>query len=400
MHNIARSIVILDEVQTLPRRLLAPLLGMMKELSERWQCDFVFSTATLPAFEHPPSQKDLRWMPGTIQEIVRQPERLRGKLKRAEIRWEIESPTDWRHIAERMLARRQALCIVNLRDHASDLYSAVTRLAADRVLDAAAVFHLSTRMCAAHRLRVIEAIRERLLAQQPCWVVSTQLVEAGVDLDFPLVMRALAPLDSIVQAAGRADREGKLTAELGRAAGEVVVFLPEDNRLPPHEYKEATGRTETLARDALKRGEAIQVDSGTALLAYYERYYGESCPEELGQRLQAMREIGKANNRGQFATLAGEFEMISNRTLDVFAPDDDEARAAIEELRGIGRLTAALRRRLQRHVIGLYPQEFQRAHGVLEELRPGGNIWIATSYDKKLGLISRPGPEHYVISGA
>ena len=127
------------------------------------------------------------------------------------------------------------------------------------------VFHLSTRMCAAHRLRVLAEIRQRLKAGESCHVVSTQLVEAGVDVDFPLVLRALAPLDSIVQAAGRADREGKLTAALGKPGGKVVVFLPEDHKLPPNEYKEAAGITEAIAKQELEDGKSVQVDSAEAI---------------------------------------------------------------------------------------------------------------------------------------
>jgi CRISPR-associated endonuclease/helicase Cas3 len=141
------------------------------------------------------------------------------------------------------LAAEQSLTIVNLRDHARELFSVVEAAVAERGLAPAGIHHLSTRMCAAHRLRAIETIRGRLKAKLPCHVVSTQLVEAGVDLDFPLVLRALAPLDSIIQAAGRADREGKLTANLGEPGGRVVVFLPEDNRTPPNEYAEGTALT-------------------------------------------------------------------------------------------------------------------------------------------------------------
>ena len=396
VHNIARSIVVLDEVQTLPRRLLAPLLGMMKELAEDWKTNFVFSTATQPAFERPDSKRDLRWPPGTLREIVREPEELRAKLRRAELRWEIQNPVGWPQVAERALAASQCLAIVNLRDHASELFDQVQRLAQERGMDRDGIFHLSTRMCAAHRLRVLEKIRERLKASLPCHVVSTQLVEAGVDVDFPLVLRALAPLDSIVQAAGRADREGRATAESGHPAGMVVIFLPEDHRLPPNEYKEATEKTKTVVEQARLNGEKVQVDSVEAMALYFERYYGECDNEALGSKLVEMR----LNKNLKFATLANEFEMIGNRTKDVFVPDDDEARAAIAHLRGSYQLTGELRRRLQRHTVGLSPTEFNKARGVIEEFPAGSEIWIAAdyAYDERLGMIFEPGAGTYIVS--
>src|SRR5690606_3025017 len=150
---------------------------------------------------------------------------MRRQLNRARISWEIDEAVSWEYVAGRLLDVSQCLAIVNLRDHANELYQLLKMQAAQRGLDSTACFHLSTRMCAAHRLRVLDQIRARLKDGHPCWVVSTQLIEAGVDVDFPRVLRALAPLEAIIQAAGRADREGKLTALNGAPGGEVIVFL-------------------------------------------------------------------------------------------------------------------------------------------------------------------------------
>jgi len=393
VHNIARSIVILDEVQTLPRRLLGPLLGMIHELSEDWGVNFVFSTATQPAFERRSPKPDLRWEPGTLTEIVRDPAPLRTALKRAEIHWEIDRAITWPQVAERAMSNFQCLVIVNLRNHASELYREVLRAARERGTGAEVVFHLSTRMCAAHRLRKLDRIRKRLRDGEPCYVVSTQLVEAGVDVDFPLVLRALAPLDSIVQAAGRADREGRLTAELGRPGGDVVVFLPEDNKMPPHEYAEAARITEAMAKQALESGNSIQVDSVEAMKQYFEKYYGVD-DKVLGKELIGLRQSQS------FATLAQQFEMISSRARDVFVPDDEEARSAIEQLYASKQLTLDLRHRLQRHTVGLNPSEFQEASRVLCELAPASEIWIAVdqAYNEELGLVFDLGAESLILS--
>jgi len=393
VHNIARSIVILDEVQTLPRRLLGPLLGMIRELSDDWGVDFVFSTATQPAFERRQSAKpDLRWPPATLTEIVRDPAPLRAALKRAEIHWEIENAVTWPQVAARATSQPQCLAIVNLRDHASELYREVLRATRERGIEAEAVFHLSTRMCAAHRLRKLERIRQRLRDDDPCYVVSTQLVEAGVDVDFPLVLRALAPLDSIIQAAGRADREGRLTAALGRPGGTVVVFLPEDKRMPPLEYAEAARITEAMAKEALESGASIQVDSFETMKQYFERYYGVD-DIVLGKELVVLRQSQS------FAELSRRFEMISSRARDVFVPDDDEACDAIKSLYATKQLTRDLRRRLQRHTVGLNPSEFQKAEAVLSELAPASEIWIAVdqAYDDELGLVFSAEPMAFIL---
>jgi CRISPR-associated endonuclease/helicase Cas3 len=370
VHNIAGSIVILDEVQTLPRSLLAPLLAMIRELSEHWGCTFVFSTATQPAFQKPADahRQDPRWPPGTIREIVKEPANLQIALKRVVIEWELARKTTWTELAERILDHTSVLCVVNLRDHAGDLFDEVTKQAGIRADEC---FHLSTRMCAAHRLTTLARIKSRLKGKLPCRVISTQLIEAGVDLDFDVAFRALGPLDAILQVAGRADREGLLTARDGCPAGRLVVFRPEDERTPPNDYKEATGITGAMAQEALRLGKSIQPDSMDDMARFWNRYFGEG--HDLGSPLQERR------LNAMFATLASEFEMISNRTLDVFVPYDDQARQAIDELRRIGLLTVDLRRRLRRYAVGLQPWEFEKAKGVIGRIGKDNDIWAAVT---------------------
>jgi hypothetical protein len=163
--------------------------------------------------------------------------------------------------------------------------------------------------------------------------------------------------------------------------------------MPPNEYAEATAITESIVEQARLDGKSVQVDSAEEMAAYFERYYGVSDCRVLGSELEALRQ------RLKFATLADEFEMINNRTRDVFVPDDDEARAAIAQLRSTYQLTSDLRRTLQRHTVGLNPSEFKKAHGVLEEFDAVNEIWIAAdyAYDECLGMIFEPGPERLVL---
>ncbi len=384
VHNIARSIVILDEVQVLPRPLLAPLLGMIQELSNDWGCSFVLSTATKPAFEQPSeaNARDLRWKPGTVREIVRAPAALHSRLCRVSIDWRIETPVDWPEVARWMLVHEQALCVVNLRDHASRLFDEIELLATGET----AVFHLSTRMCPAHRLERIAEIRLRLREKQPCLVVSTQLIEAGVDIDFPFAFRALGPLDSIVQVAGRADREGLITATLGRPGGKLVVFKPVDHRTPPNEYANATDITEVLAKIS-----SIQPPDLDMMASFFEAYYASI------DQLDPLKFV-EMRKKAQFRTLAEQFEMISSRTQDVFVPFA-EGKTMIDELYGIGRLTADLRRRLQRYTVGLLPWEFREAQeGVLSRLTEDCDVWIAgdAAYSEKKGLLTAADPARLV----
>jgi CRISPR-associated endonuclease/helicase Cas3 len=382
VHNLARSVVILDEVQTLPRQFIQPILGMMEDLAKNWCVTFLFCTATLPAFEKS-KPDDPRWESGTIQEIMPHPRELFGQLKRVEVEWPRGKRT-WKEIALAVVGARRALCIVNTRNHALALYREVS---GRPELDSASVFHLSARMCPCHRLKTIAAIKERLEdPAAPCVVISTQLVEAGVDLDFPVVYRAVGPLDSIAQAAGRCDREGWLTAKLGRPAGKVIVFEPEEPKLPPGVYLEATERTQALIREG-----GLSIDDPDCIRRYFDRLYGEA---DLGEELEQLRTDLRFRDVGE------KFKMIADNSQSIFVPYDAQARDLIGQLNAAGVLHLNVRRRLQRYTVGLYPNEIQTAaqRGVLYEVRRGSDLWVCPEgfYDEKLGFVMGPSPDQMV----
>jgi CRISPR-associated endonuclease/helicase Cas3 len=221
LHNIARSVVIVDEAQTMPTDFLIALLDVMRQLTTHYGCTLVLSTATQPALGMrdalPEGLNDVR-------EIVEDPRVLAQALRRVAVRWPDEAPTPYGQIANAMFERKQVLAIVHRREDAR-------RLA--ELLPDEGCYHLSTRMCAAHRFEILKSIRASLSRDAPCRVVSTQLIEAGVDVSFPVVYRAMAGLDSLAQAAGRCNRNGELIAADGNAAmGEFIVFRAET--LPPH----------------------------------------------------------------------------------------------------------------------------------------------------------------------
>jgi CRISPR-associated endonuclease/helicase Cas3 len=212
LHNIVNSVVVLDEAQLLPPDFLIPILEALDELRKNYGVTIVFCTATQPAFS-PRKTPDFRFKGMTgINEIVEDPSVLHKGLKRVEISIppDLTAPCSWEIVAESLQRYQTVLCIVNRRDDARMLWSLMPN----------GTYHLSALMCGAHRSSKIKEIRQRLKDGFPTRVISTQLVEAGVDLDFPFVWRALAGLDSIAQAAGRCNREGLLKK------GEVHVFVP------------------------------------------------------------------------------------------------------------------------------------------------------------------------------
>jgi CRISPR-associated endonuclease/helicase Cas3 len=223
LHRLARSVIILDEAQALPPHLLTPILDVLGRLCTDYGSSVVFSTATQPAFETIQAFAGI-----AATEIVPQPERYFAALKRVRYEWYTERALSWDEVAALIKDEPQVLVVLNTKADALALLDA---------LGDPAALHLSTLLCGAHRRHVIREVKRRLVAGEPCRLVSTQVIEAGVDLDFPLVLRALGPLDSVIQAAGRCNREGKLPC------GRVIVFRPQDGGLPPGAYKAAAGIT-------------------------------------------------------------------------------------------------------------------------------------------------------------
>ena len=260
LHNIARSVVVFDEVQTLPFPLLDPILVALVRDPPRQVRSLVLVRIGHAAAlkQRSPNLTSGFAVDGTeCHEIVPELGRTFAIFRRAtlELPCLTEPPWTWDDLVTRLEGTSQALIIVNLRKHAQDLFDRL------RVARTPGLFHLSSTMCAAHRTDrlgrkdrpVPGTIYHALKSDEPCVVVSTQVVEAGVDLDFPVVYRAIGPLDAIIQAAGRCDREGKRTLAAGRPGGRVVVFKPAARpAMPPGFYEEAT----TKALDFLEENSA------------------------------------------------------------------------------------------------------------------------------------------------
>ncbi len=309
LHRIANSVVLFDEVQTLPLSLAIPTIATLSHLSSRYNTTVVFSTATQPAFKHLDAHVrkycSCGWNP---TEIVPANLRLYERARRNRFRWPSDSlpAISWKSLAEEMASdsNGQVLCIVNLKKHAMALYHELAQLGAE------GIYHLSTNMCPAHRQAVLNEVRTRLGMGMPCRLVSTQCVEAGVDIDFPCVYRAIGPLDSIAQAAGRCNRNGLLES------GEVTLFIPEvkdqDKIYPDGAYGQAAGVTQILL--AKYRSQGLDMNSPAVFEEYYRELYDISRPEER------KRELTDAIDLRDFEKVASTYRLIDNNTINILVP--------------------------------------------------------------------------------
>lgn len=304
LHNIAGSVILIDEVQTLPSRMREPLFDVLLELVYHYRVTVVLTTATQPALDT--IQKSLKAHGVEVSEIAPDPTRLFRRLKRVDYHWPNGVVRDWENIAEAMSHHDQALAVVNSIADAGTLF--------EEIGDDEA-FYLSTRLCQAHRRDILRRIRSRLDANQPCTVVSTQLIEAGVDISFPVVFRALASFDRIVQAAGRCNREGELDR-----LGDVFVFDPgPDGSMPPGDYRLGANVTEVL----LRAGE-LDPDDPESLTAYFSTLY-RYIPSDA-------KEIQAKRLRHDFVDVRKAARLIDDDTFRVYVPyvntiDDDRTKS-------------------------------------------------------------------------
>jgi CRISPR-associated endonuclease/helicase Cas3 len=365
VHAIARSVVVLDEVQTLPPPLLIPIVDVMNELARRYAVSLVLCTATQPALQRRPSFP--RGFAGA-RELVREPLRHFQALRRVEARWpaDLYTPEPWPQLAARIAEQPAALAIVHRRDDARIL----CELLPDDTL------HLSAAMCPAHRSEVLREVRRRLGGGQPCRLIATQLVEAGVDLDFPVVFRALAGLDALAQAAGRCNREGR------RERGTLEIFVAE-TAPPPGELRRALDAARILAR---QRGGQPDLFSDPRLYTdYFLQFYG-SPSDERG--LQTDR----ADCR--FEEVARKFQMIENGQEPLVIPFDDACRELLRRLRAREGAPRMLRRRLQRYAVSIPRRQHTalQALGAALETEAGSGIVVLADpfhhlYDPRFGLL-------------
>jgi CRISPR-associated endonuclease/helicase Cas3 len=368
LHNIARSVVLLDECQTLPPDLVAPSCSMLGQLAAQLGCTLVFCTATQPAFDHADMPERLTG----VREIIPTRLNLFSRLSRVCASWPgRDEVLDWPAVADRMCAEGSALCIVNTRRAARDLFHELRR----RVGEDA--FHLSTSMCPAHRLEVLDRVQKRLDEGQPCCLVSTQLIEAGVDIDFPFVLRELAPLEAILQAAGRCNREGKRNGPDGTPGGKVLVFRSAEGRMPPDRwYHAGRGVVET---SFLNAGREPRLEEPEDIREYFQRLYRTGDLD--AHKIQASR------LRGDFREVAGSYRLIDDDGEPVVIATWQERAEEIAELLADlrQRPTRSVYRRLSRFSVNVRRDELGALSVTIAEEVSGLFVWRG-AYDPHLGL--------------
>jgi len=370
LHNIAGSVVILDEVQTLPVGLLRPILDVLNELVAHYRVSVVLCSATLPAFQEEVGSFALR----NVREIVPNPERLFQALHRVEYDLsQTDTSWPWERVAEEIRKTPSCMVIVNTKQDALQLLEA---------LGDPDALHLSTLLCGAHRRYVLNVVRDRLAKKEPCRLVTTQVVEAGVDLDFPVVLRAMGPLDRIVQAAGRCNREGLLPGN-----GRVVVFVPEAGGLPRGAYETATAITTGILRHG-----GLDMSDPVLYRAYFRSLYGA--------RDQDVKRIQNAREVLDFPEVAKRFRLIEDDTIPVvvrYPPECDRVDGLIQRLRSGEENFRRLIRRLQPYIVEVrrHRLEEMKQSRLVTELRPELYLW-GGRYDDVRGLVGL-GPEDLVV---
>lgn len=305
LHNIARSVVVFDEAQTVPPRLAVPTLASISELVRNYGCSAVFCTATQPAFEVLANRvKELCGEPWHPTEIV--PEGLIAPTRRVQTYWpDIDDRIEWEDVAQLLEVHPRALVIVNLRRHAVKLFNLVKQRRSQ------GVFHLSTNMCPEHRKHVLAQVKRRLKSpESECILVSTQCIEAGVDVDFPVVFRALAPLEAIIQSAGRCNRNG------GLEKGILRVFQPPietgKREYPDDTYQKAASQVKLMIEKYRNIPGCIDIENPIVIRDYYSQIFSSTAVEnqELQQAIEAL----------DFVQTAKEYKWIDQHGINILVP--------------------------------------------------------------------------------
>jgi CRISPR-associated endonuclease/helicase Cas3 len=383
LHNLVNSVIVLDEAQLLPPQFLQPILDTMRLLVEYYGVTVVLCTATQPALETRKDNFDRVWLQGldSATEIVSDKEQLYREMERVDVSLpeDLNTPGNWDEIAERVARHPSVLAIVNTRSDCRELHRRMPP----------GTIHLSALMCGEHRSDVIKKIK-RMLPDEPVRVVSTQLIEAGVDVDFPVVYRALSGLDSIAQAAGRCNREGKQACN-----GKVFVFVP------PRPSPKGLLRFGEDACKTILHERPDKPLNPELFKSYFHHYYSKVGKDGLDKSgIQALLTKDAAQCQIQFRRAAEQFQLIeedgSIAVIVPYASPTDirrDGRSLIARLRA-RELHRDLLRELQRFIVTVRKHESYLLLGAgdIEELAPG--LWVLkneTAYHPDLGLLVKGG---------
>ena len=366
LHNIANSVIIFDEAQMLPLPYLLPCVAAIGELVKNCNCSAVLATATQ-------SSLDKYFCPLSITEINSDHRQMYEDFRRVTYQIETDAFSNERLVAE-LSKHNQVLCIVNTRKKAQLIASQISH-----------AYHLSTTMYPAHRTKVLDEIRKNLKSKEPCCVISTSLIEAGVDIDFPILYREKAGLDSIIQAAGRCNREGENAAQ-----GSIIHVFSFDSTNPP----------KMILQNIAAFEHAKQNNSDIASLQSIECYF-KQLRYIIGQEGLDKKNTVQQFNDGEknnalsfpFRTVAEEFHLIENNQRAVVV-EVCESMDICGDLR-MGLRNKNLLRRAQKYSVNLFSDvnsDFEKLLkcGQLEILDDGLAIMNGRFYDEKYGVSLSP----------
>lgn len=351
LHNIAGSVVILDEAQTLPLRLLMPCVTVLNELALNYRVSIVLCTATQPALHEP------EFVGGfdSVTELAPNLEELFEKFKR--VRVSDIGTLDDEAISDQLKSHDQILCIVNNRQQARALFESIASFPG--------ACHLSTFMCAKHRSTVLSNVRQLLKEGKPCRLISTSLIEAGVDVDFPTVLRAKAGLDSIAQAAGRCNREGHRSIQ----ESEVKIFSTANPAwMPAHDLKQFAQVTRSVLRRSEHKNDPLSLQ---AIKHYFGELYGQKGASELDKKALLKRIEASTLEYMPFEVISNDFCMIEIEQLPIIIPFDDHIKQILIRLEKSEKC-GSIARGLQPYIVQVDQKIYEQLNklGMIEPIAP------------------------------
>lgn len=384
VHSIANSVIVMDEVQALPEGFLSPILSAISTLSGAFHCSILCCSATQPVYDEALSSPDDGgdyYIPlDTKGDLVPREAKYFAPFDRVDYHLEPQTVTS-QELAERLAAEHSVLCVVNSRKDAGQVYRALRDLPK---VNADEVIHLSRSMCSAHLRRAIETIKERMREGEPTKVISTQLIEAGVDLDFPCVWRAHSGLGSIIQAGGRCNREGKMEQR-----GQVFVFSLADGSKPFGNIARGCNATKMLLH---KQSNKIADPTDPEVIAKYYRLYFKDIPDFDTEGIG--KDLTDDPEDINFESAAERFKLIDDKgTFPVIVPYMEEGKALVRKIRNHDILSREDYHRMQEYSVSLRQGDYTTllGHGNIEQI-PWGEDFIAVlvddnCYDSVAGVV-------------
>jgi CRISPR-associated endonuclease/helicase Cas3 len=367
VHNIAGSVVVFDEVQTLPKDILLPTLQMLKDVQSVMRSSFLFCTATQPAFEKRQSFDGLE----NIQPLINDSDEMFKETRRVkyELLHELE-PIDLSELLAITANKgNSALVIFNTKKPALEFFNLA------KALDLwENKYHLSTGMCPDHRKQIIKNIRDDLSAKRKILVSSTQLIEAGVDFDFPVVFRAMAPLEAVIQAAGRCNRENSL----GPGGGKVYLFKIKDGAMPDKTYSACANHAEEFIKMDIEQLHTP---------ATFSKYYSQVVSLYVNPDQWNINQARKAFN---FQTVNDAYRIIRDSTEGLYIYNySDESRQLLHSLEHKEFLSKDDYRKMQVYTVSVYRHFMIKNSDMCKTMPQGFMVWYG-NYDPQTGISIEP----------